>query len=479
MVRLVAVAVFVLHAMLFLGWIQDDAYISFRYAWNLVSGWGLSFNPGAAPVEGYTNFAWTMLAAGALAIGVRPEALLPLVGLAAGAGVVLVAVTEARRMAEEEGRGHRLAGLPAGLLLALVPGLPMYAVSGLETAPFTLLLVLGGIAAVRGQSTAFALLSAGAFLFRPEAALLGVAGTALLSLRGIRRAAAAAAVMAVPVAAYLAWKMLTFGGILPNTAVAKPPDVGRGLSYVVAGLLPAAGVIAAAAAGAWRGGVRGGRAGLLWLWVVQTAGVVAEGGDWMPVGRMLVPAMPWLAVAADRSLLDLVSPGPARRRAVAVALALGAAVLPVKGLVDSHELRGRMAFSERSEQTRAVVARKLYEEGIRKVALVDIGLFGYAAPAMEILDLGGLTDPVIAAAPGRHLDKAPPEAYLAGRDPDAILIDSAFDLGPDAASGRLDLRPMYGVERAVVATRWFGERYRYDRSFDMGGVYTMHLFVRR
>ena len=51
-------------------WIQDDAYISFRYARNLVEGDGLVFNPGDR-VEGYTNFLWTMVAAVPLATGVE------------------------------------------------------------------------------------------------------------------------------------------------------------------------------------------------------------------------------------------------------------------------------------------------------------------------------------------------------------------------------------------------------------------------
>lgn len=42
-------------------WVQDDAYVSFRYARNLVEGNGLVYNPGER-VEGYTNFLWTMLA---------------------------------------------------------------------------------------------------------------------------------------------------------------------------------------------------------------------------------------------------------------------------------------------------------------------------------------------------------------------------------------------------------------------------------
>src|SRR5438105_2557104 len=40
--------------------IIDDAYISFRYAWNFAHGQGLVFNPGEH-VEGFTNLSWTLL----------------------------------------------------------------------------------------------------------------------------------------------------------------------------------------------------------------------------------------------------------------------------------------------------------------------------------------------------------------------------------------------------------------------------------
>src|SRR5205823_2531369 len=46
----------------------DDAFISFRYAENLVRGYGLVFNPGER-VEGYTNFLWVLIIAGAKALG--------------------------------------------------------------------------------------------------------------------------------------------------------------------------------------------------------------------------------------------------------------------------------------------------------------------------------------------------------------------------------------------------------------------------
>ena len=51
--------------------LQDDAYISFRYARNLAQGNGLVFNAGER-VEGYTNFLWTVLFTPAELVGLDP-----------------------------------------------------------------------------------------------------------------------------------------------------------------------------------------------------------------------------------------------------------------------------------------------------------------------------------------------------------------------------------------------------------------------
>ena len=63
-------ALLVVHAAVF-NFVCDDAFISFRYADNLVRHGELVFNPGD-PVEGYTNFLWTVLMAGVLALGLDP-----------------------------------------------------------------------------------------------------------------------------------------------------------------------------------------------------------------------------------------------------------------------------------------------------------------------------------------------------------------------------------------------------------------------
>ena len=65
----------------------DDAFISFRYAQNLVEGHGLVWNPGEA-VEGYTNFLWVLLMATGIVGGIEPERLSVALGIASGLGVL-------------------------------------------------------------------------------------------------------------------------------------------------------------------------------------------------------------------------------------------------------------------------------------------------------------------------------------------------------------------------------------------------------
>ena len=60
----------------------DDAMISMRYAANLAHGHGLVWNPGQPPVEGYTNFGWTLW-----------MALLHVVGLSGSAAVSVFTVS--------------------------------------------------------------------------------------------------------------------------------------------------------------------------------------------------------------------------------------------------------------------------------------------------------------------------------------------------------------------------------------------------
>ena len=58
----VAVVVFFLYAFLFRSYVMDDSYIGYRFSKNFADGNGLVWNPGDDPVQGYSNFLWTVLA---------------------------------------------------------------------------------------------------------------------------------------------------------------------------------------------------------------------------------------------------------------------------------------------------------------------------------------------------------------------------------------------------------------------------------
>ncbi len=78
-----------------LGWLAslswfltDDAFISFRYARNLLEGHGLVFNPGEY-VEGYSNFLWVLELAAIWGLsGVAPEHAAPWLSVAFTVGAI-------------------------------------------------------------------------------------------------------------------------------------------------------------------------------------------------------------------------------------------------------------------------------------------------------------------------------------------------------------------------------------------------------
>ena len=180
--RLLAVVAF-LPWLLLLGWmaetawfLTDDAFISFRYARNLLEGHGLVFNPGER-VEGYSNFLWVLeLAALWGAFGLRPEVAAPWLSVAFTAGTLAAMAWWIARLP-----ALRQRGLVAWMALGLVCASATFAVwtsgGGLETRQFTFFAVLavaclapGG--ASRGLLAAASLSLAAASLTRPEGPLL-------------------------------------------------------------------------------------------------------------------------------------------------------------------------------------------------------------------------------------------------------------------------------------------------------------------
>ena len=91
----------------------DDAFISFRYARNLVEGQGLVYNPGER-IEGYSNFLWVLVEAALLAGGLPILMGTKVLGLCSGVAAVLLTYALGRRLFEDR---PGVALLAAGLLL--------------------------------------------------------------------------------------------------------------------------------------------------------------------------------------------------------------------------------------------------------------------------------------------------------------------------------------------------------------------------
>lgn len=237
--------------------VQDDAFITFRYARNLADGLGLVWNSGER-VEGYTNFLWTVLVAAGMKLGLDP------VAFTQGAGLLLYGCSLflAWRIARESG----LSSLPS-LAVLLLAGtnytFSSYATGGLETSLVTALFLSGLLLALKVLSGALArdralwLLSAVAtagLLTRLDTALLlAVPAVAVLtagpardgtpgdgrSSAPDRRAIAAGlvklcALPAAVVGAWLLWKLSYYGDLLPRAFYLKAVGAGsleRGLRY--------------------------------------------------------------------------------------------------------------------------------------------------------------------------------------------------------------------------------------------------------
>jgi hypothetical protein len=224
-----------------LRWTCDDAFISFRYAQHFAEGHGLVFNldPNEPPVEGYTNFAWTMLLSLGVLLGCTDQALEHwsiALGVACHAGTVWLLAAMARRAS-----GGRALVPIAALGYAAMHHAASLAPAGLETAMFTLLvtILLHFCFALRCVRDAWLMGFVGvlAALTRPDGAVpVAMAGLFVLHDAVRRRAPLLLVGYVVPfvlvLVPYLLWRHDYYGYWLPNTFYAK---TGQG-SYVPQGL---------------------------------------------------------------------------------------------------------------------------------------------------------------------------------------------------------------------------------------------------
>jgi arabinofuranosyltransferase len=119
--------------------VTEDAFISFRYARNLALGHGLRYHLGhAAPVEGYSNFLWLILAACIERLGEDAALWMPILSTLCGTLLLFLLFDWLGR---RQGGELLVAGLGT-LALGCTPPFALWSSGGLETVPFALLVFL-------------------------------------------------------------------------------------------------------------------------------------------------------------------------------------------------------------------------------------------------------------------------------------------------------------------------------------------------
>jgi arabinofuranosyltransferase len=319
-----------------LRFVQDDAFISFRYARNLAEGHGLVYQPGDR-VQGFTNPLWTLLMVIPHALGWDVVVFSQLSGIACLGVTVGVTYRLGRLLL-----GSWTRALVAVVVLVGTVSFTAYGTGGLETSLQTALVTVVALLASRiirrrgagrGELLAISVTAGLAMLTRLDAALLVGTWSALVLValargapsRPRRRAVGDAVLLGAPalllVGAWSVWAHGFYGSVLPNTFVAKRggwASLEFGVQYLVlfvvsyglVTLLPAARSQrhALARSASWRCVLA-----VVAVWLLY---LLWAGGDFMEF-RFMVPVLPLLACLVALLLCEL-----GRRRQVGVVVVL-------------------------------------------------------------------------------------------------------------------------------------------------------------
>ncbi len=403
------------HALLFWGFTEDDAFITYRYAHHLALGLGPTFNlADRPPVEGYSNFLWLLL----LAVADKAGANLPTAAALLSLGCYLLTIPLSYKLARVVGVGVGWSLLtPLGLALAAPAAL--WSVAGLEEPLFTLLLVAGYISLLDKEYSNLKpqtsnleppLWLALATLTRLDGGIFLLCGLGWVVWRQPNWGArwGRGAVWLIPALLILGgwaiWRGWYYHDLLPNPLYAKAVSglgiVKRGLGYLGGFVLQAA----------WCAPLlvfvpllRNPRANLLLVAAfLYAAAVVLAGGDWMHWYRLLVPLLPFIFV-----LVGALAEAAGRAASICWFVAASAALLLSMGLwLTASERSSVMSRAAQTLDTLPRIAATLRQLDQqlpaalpRTIAYNAMGIVPYYADGWTYYDPLGITDREVAHDP--------------------------------------------------------------------------------
>ncbi len=212
----------------------DDSFITFRYAQNFIAGNGLVYNPGEWVLGTTTPLYAVLLAAiGSITGGIQA----PYPEIAAVIGAIADALSCLIIIRLSTNLGYRRAGIAAALIWAAAPMSVTFAIGGMETSLFILLMLGTFYMHSNNQPVLAALIGSLSLLTRPDALLfllpLGLERTYRFFRSHKRRLPfAEIAAFLIPVLIWSVISYIYYGDPLPRSMAAKavayhlPPEAG-------------------------------------------------------------------------------------------------------------------------------------------------------------------------------------------------------------------------------------------------------------
>ncbi len=481
--------------------IQDDAYISFRYVQNFVDGNGLVFNIGEK-VEGYTNLLWVLILSVFVFLKMNIETISRILSMLFGIVVLFATYSISSVMKFTEDKSQKKAKVDSDenrisylslippVMLACTGSFIFWASSGMETSMFMALILLGIYYYIKerkseGVNYRFPLFILLATLTRPEG--LYFFGLILIhkfvievkenKSAGIRKFFSknnlvTYLVYVVPVIFYFLIRYMYYGYLFPNTYYAKTGSSGAYLNagieyftkfmttYMFYGLMIVVPLFL------FKRKENFFEVLLFYIIIIPyLIYIITVGGDVLKQNRFFLPILPLIYILFEKTLLVIyfslrkkVSQGMAYATVLIIAAFvcgyyyfshkenLESDIRTENGLVDKMKISGAWFKTKQQQLGRPM-----------NLAATTIGAVSYfAGPQVNVIDLLGLTDKEIA-----HNPKIIPEIsegeygwkerkynadYVMSRDPDYIYFSTG-------------VKPSAYAERALYTNAEFMQYY--------------------
>ncbi|MFT7668264.1 MAG: hypothetical protein ACI8X5_000954 [Planctomycetota bacterium] len=287
----------------------DQAFVAFRVARSLVFEGDWSWSPGQSGFDSYPSILWVFVCAVIERLSLSINGVVRLIGLTATAGSFIMAT-----------RFHpdRVASLITPMLLAISGAMAAAAVSGTETAVFTVLVTASFLAYERRSSKVFAFTLLLCGLTRGEGWVLALVFLAMRISERLRAKEgsephASLLPFLLPLAGFAGLTALRFqltGSYASPWALdlidLRPGELENGLHYVrdffIAGASPALILYAFWYLLRRNLSLTGKRA--LFIFVSWTAVVIAQGGGTTPLSESMVPILPLILIAGQEGLIN-------------------------------------------------------------------------------------------------------------------------------------------------------------------------------